>query len=329
MRVPEPQPPSGTSTPGPASSANSSLDATRTETLLTVLQVATLLAMAGSVATRLWQDHLWYGFVLVGVTVLVWTPEFRLRRVRIWWFTYVAGIFVYTLLRALADETVVPIQTHYVIWLDDRLPGMSPVRWLQNSRLDNNFPNFLDWAAIAVHWSFFIAPHAAAVAIFLFRRALFPAYAALLVLIMWVGLGLFFLLPTVPPWLAGQQGELEGVTRVMDATIRESLGDDNPAFPGGASTYDDFYAALGEPNSVAAMPSIHMAVTFAMYLWARRYAPKFAGPLLAYSVLMAVALAYLGEHYIADELAGVLVAVGAWAVIKRTRWAPPPQAARW
>jgi membrane-associated phospholipid phosphatase len=149
------------------------------------------------------------------------------------------------------------------------------------------------------------------------------------VLIMWIGLALFFLVPTVPPWLAAQQGELEGVTRVMDSTIRETLGDDDSGFPGGESTYDEFYAALGEPNSVAAMPSIHMAVTFAMYLWARRYARRLAMPLLLYTIVMGLALAYLGEHYIADEIAGIAVAVAAWALVLRTRWAPPPsQAAR-
>ena len=314
MRIPEPSPAAAPQSRAVAVPGYPGL-------FTTVLQVATLLAMAGTVATRVWQDHIWFGFVLVGITAAVWAPELRLRRERLWWFGYVCGIFVYTLLRALADETVIPIRTGYVIWLDDRWPGLSPVRWLQDNRLDWNLPEVVDYAAIAVHWSFFIAPHAAAVAIFLFRRALFPAYGLLVVLIMWVGLALFFLLPTVPPWLAAQQGELPGVTRVMDSTIRESLDD------GGQDTYDEFYAALGEPNSVAAMPSIHMAVTFAMYLWARRYAQRWAWPLLAYTVLMGLGLAYLGEHYIADELAGILVALAVWSVLVRTRWAPEPQAA--
>lgn len=284
-----------------------------------MFQVVTLLAMTATVATRVWQDHTWFGLLLVGLTASAWAPELRLRRERLWWFTYVAGIFVYTLLRAIADETVIPIRTEYVIWLDDRLPGMSPVRWLQDLRREHSFPDLVDYAAIGVHWSFFIAPHAAAAGIFLFRRAQFPAYALLVVLIMWAGLALFFILPTVPPWLAAQQGELPGVTRVMDSTISETAG---------ADAYDEFYAALGEPNSVAAMPSIHMAVTFAMYLWARRYAPRLAWPLLAYTVVMGLALAYLGEHYIADELAGLAVAAVVWAVVVRTRWAPEPQAAR-
>lgn len=289
-------------------------------------QSLALLAMTATVATRLWQDHIWFGFLLVGITLAVWAPEVRLRRERLWWFGYVAGIFIYTLLRAYADETFIETKTRYVIELDGWLPGQSPVRWLQEMRVRHSFPDWVDFMAIAVHWSFFITPHAGAVWAYFYRRAAFPAYAGLLVITMWLGLVLFFLVPTAPPWLAAQQGELPGVTRVMDSTIRETLGGPDGAFPGGAETYDDFYKALGEPNSVAAMPSIHMGVTLAMLLWAWRFARRFVWPLVAYCVVMALSLAYLGEHYVADEFGGVLVALGAWWIT--LRFVAPHQAAR-
>ena len=302
----------------------------RRERWLLGIQTATLVAMALSVATKVWQDHYWFGFVLVGTAAIAWAPEFRARRrERLGWFAYVAGIFVYTLLRALADETFVPIRTDYVIRLDHWFPGPSPVEWAQEARLEHGPSKVIDYVAILTHWSFFIVPHAGAVAVFWLRRTLFASYVALLVIIMWLGLALFFLLPTVPPWLAGEQGDLPGVTRVMDSTIRDSLGEGGE-LPAGESAYDEFYEALGEPNPVAAMPSIHMAVTFGMFLWALRYAGRFALPLLVYTVAMGVALIYLGEHYFADEVAGLLVAALAWVlVLKVTKFAPAPdQAAR-
>jgi membrane-associated phospholipid phosphatase len=124
---------------------------------------------------------------------------------------------------------------------------------------------------------------------------------------MWLGLVLFFLVPTAPPWFAGELGQLAGVRRIMDYVGGSIHG----------SAYSSLYAALGEPNSVAAMPSIHMAVTFAMYLWARRYLPRFAGWFLAYSGVMAVALVYLGEHYVSDLIVGIACAVAAWAFAVR------------
>lgn len=311
---------------GPAGSGGAFRGRTWREWTVLGAQSLALLAMTATVATRLWQDHIWFGFVLVGITLAVWAPELRLRRQRLWWFGYVAGIFIYTLLRAYADETFITTKTRYVIDLDGMLPGPSPVPWLQKMRVEHNFPDWVDYAGIAVHWSFFITPHAGAAWAYFYRRSAFPAYAALLVITMWLGLLLFFLIPTAPPWLAAQQGELHGVTRVMDATIRETLGGPDGSFPGGAETYDEFYKALGEPNSVAAMPSIHMGVTLAMLLWARRYAKRFTVPLVAYCAVMALSLAYLGEHYVSDEVGGATVALVAWWLT--LRFVAPSQAAR-
>ena len=267
---------------------------------LVVAQTILLLAMAATVVTKVWQDHMWVGFLLVGLTLAVWAPELRQARFRRWWFAYVAGIFLYTLLRSYADETLIPVRTVYVIDIDKFLFfGTDPVVWLQDRLFSPDRLTGLDFFAVQVHWSFFVAPHLAAVAIFLWRRELFPRYTVLVVGTMYLGLALFFLLPTTPPWLAAQAGQLPGVFRVMD-------------FVGGrvnSDTYKTFYAALGEPNSVAAMPSIHMGVTFAMYLWARDHYRRIAWGLLAYSTVMAFCLLYLAEHYVADLTVGILCAL--------------------
>ena len=288
------------------------------ERLLLGVQCFALLAMAASVATRVWQDHIWFGVVLIAFAVAVWAPEFTRRRDRLAWFFYVTGTFAYTLLRAVADETAIVVRTQYVINFDAALPGSSVVPLLQKWREAWEFHRLVDYFAIGTHWSYFILPHAAAVAIFIARRRAFPRYVGVMVLSVWLGLLLFFLVPTVPPWLAGEQGDLPGVVRVMDERVRGALeGKDAGA------TYDELYKGLGEPNSVAAMPSIHMAITFAMFLWSLRYARRFAPWLLAYAILMGFSLAYLGEHYLADELVGITVATVSWLVVLRLPFLRP------
>lgn len=280
------------------------------------IQTATLLLLASTVATRVWQQHMWVGFLLLGTAAAVWLPELRRPRARRWWFAYVGGIFAYTLLRAYADDTVFPVRTVYVIRVDQSMFwGHDPVVWLQQRLFSPNRTTVLDFMAVQVHWSFFIAPHLAALLIFARRRELFPRYAAVVVGTMYLGLVLFFVLPTTPPWLAAQTGNLPQVFRVMD-------------FVGGrvdASTYRTFYQSLAEPNSVAAMPSIHMGVTFAMYLWARSHYPRLAPWLLGYCLLMGVALIYLAEHYLVDLLAGMLCAMVCWMATRR--WVPAPEPA--
>jgi membrane-associated phospholipid phosphatase len=127
---------------------------------------------------------------------------------------------------------------------------------------------------------------------------------------------MFFLVPTTPPWLAARAGDLQAF-RIMD-------------FVGGkvnADTYRNLSTSLGEPNSVAAMPSIHMAVTFAMYLWSREHAPKAAPWLLAYTAVMGFSLVYLAEHYVLDLAVGVLIAYGCHVAVKKVTGEPARQSA--
>ncbi len=311
----------GTATqPAAAARFNAGIPESSGQRALLAVQTATLLAMAATVATKIWQDHTWFGFLLVGFALVAWAPEVRFRRERLWWFAFVAGIFAYTLLRSLADETAIPTRTNYPISFDRALfLGTDPIQWLQEKFFRVSDVRPLDVFSVAMHWSFFLAPYAMAVAVYWRERDAFPRYVGVIVGTMYLGLLLFFLLPTNPPWLAAQQGHLDGVYRVMD-------------FVGGSvdkDTYQSFYASLGEPNSVAAMPSIHEGVTFAMFLWARDHAKRLAPFLLIYAVVMGASLMYLGEHYLLDLIGGVVCALAAWWGVRR--WAPVPagtQAAR-
>lgn len=267
-----------------------------------IVQILLLLAMVGTVTTRFWQDHIWFGVALALGTVVVWVPEMRLRRARIWWFAYVAGTFIYTLLRAVADDTGIPIRTTYVIDFERFLfLGSDPVVALQRQFFSPPSLDAVDWLAVLTHWSFFIAPHALAVAVFIYRRDLFPRYALMVLATLYLALLLFFMIPTAPPWLAGATGALpaDGTFRIMQSAGRSI----DPA------TYDALYESLGEPNSVAAMPSLHLGLTFAMFLWARAHHPRLALPLLVYVLIMGLALVYLAEHYVLDLIVGAACAL--------------------
>lgn len=291
----------------PASAAPLALPAWVESRALLVAQSAILLLITATVATKYWSDHVWLGWLLIAIAAVVWLPEVRVARARRWWFVYVAGIFAYTILRSYADETAIPIRTTYAIRFDHWLPGPNLIPGLQERFFERTSIGWVDYAMVAVHWSFFLAPHLGAVLVFLFRRDLFARYVVLMVGIMYLGLALFFLLPTTPPWLAAQQGDLPGAFRVMDFVGGKVSGD----------SYQSFYASLGEPNSVAAVPSIHMAVTFALFLWAKDHARRWALPLLAYSLVMGFALVYLAEHYVFDELMGVACALAIYAIARR------------
>lgn len=241
------------------------------------------------------------------------------RRVRYLNLTvlYVFALFVYTILRSFADKTAIPIRTEYVIQLDRLLfLGHQPTQWLQARLFDPTRLRPLDWLTVQVHWSYFAVPHVAAALVFLRRRDLFPRFVALILGTFYVGLVIYFLVPTAPPWLAADRGLLPGVARVMD-------------FVGGQvdpSNYHRLYDALGVPNPTAAMPSLHMAVTFAVFLFARDLNRWLGRVALVYAVLMGFSLVYMGEHYATDVLVGVLIAYGVYRAVRHVSVpAPEPE----
>ena len=232
---------------------------------------------------------------------------------------YVSGLFTYTVLRGLADDTSIPVRALYVIEADRWLfLGRTPTEWLQARYFNPGKLRTLDWLTVQVHWSYFFVPHLAVLSMYIFRRDLFPRLVALLLGVFYGGLLVYYLAPTMPPWLAADRGLLPGVYRVMD-------------FVGGQVDSQDYarlYDALGVPNPVAAMPSLHMAVTTALVLFSRRLHWGLTLLLAGYAALMAFSLVYMGEHYATDVLAGALLALLVDALLQwRARRRERPAAA--
>jgi membrane-associated phospholipid phosphatase len=275
----------------------------RRELALRVIVVAGTLFLMAAIAYDMVSGR-WIGaagaHVAIGlVLVLAWMPAARRVQHLHLGLIYMFGLFLYTVLRSFADQTAIPIRTEYVIHIDRALFfGNHPTRWLQDRLFDPTQLRPLDWLTVQVHWSYFAVPHLAAALVWIFRRELFPRFVALVLGTFYAGLVMYFLLPTTPPWLAADYGALPGVTRVMD-------------FVGGQvdpENYGRLYDAIGVPNAVAAMPSLHMAVTFAVFLFARDINRWLGRLMLVYAVVMGFSLVYMGEHYVADVLAGALIA---------------------
>ena len=117
------------------------------------------------------------------------------------------------------------------------------------------------------------------------------------VTLLFVGLAGYVAYPTAPPWMASKE-----------ATRRRSPGSPAAAGPSSASHRQNM-VLLGMGNQVAAMPSLHTGIAALVAFWAvSRLRSPWRWLLLLYPVAMGVALCYFGEHYVVDEIAGVLVA---------------------
>ena len=218
---------------------------------------------------------------------------------------YLMAFGAFSQFRALAVHTGVPANFEYVTHLDRAVFGQIPSAWLQGHFYSLGSLNALDWSASAVYVSYFFAAHALAAWIWLRRRDQFPLYAGAVLLTYYLGLLIYFVVPTAPPWLAAQDGYIPTVHRVF----RDLAGQVRPG------SYDAGLTVAGV-NDVAAMPSLHMAITVvvAIALWSKGRLWRIVG--VAYVAAMGLALVYLGEHYVSDEVAGALLAIIAWRIAR-------------
>lgn len=223
------------------------------------------------------------------------------------WAAYVLGFVLFAQLRALADEMGFPVRWEYVVEMERTLfGGALPTVWLQERFFTPGTVHPWDAAGTAVYVSYFLVPHLFALALWRLRPALFRGYVAAALTAFYTGLLVCALVPTVPPWMASQAGAIPRVFTVVAGVLR---GWDADAFAYGHR--------VAGTNPVAAMPSLHTAITCVLAIGAWRLR-RWAGVLgWAYAAAMGATLVYAGEHYVVDVVTGVALAAAAWRVADR------------
>jgi membrane-associated phospholipid phosphatase len=148
-----------------------------------------------------------------------------------------------------------------------------------------------------VHWVWFFQPHAALVWILARDSDLFPRSARQMAAVYDLGCLVYFLVPTAPPWWAGENGYLDSDVRRVMVEVGEDVW--GPA-------WKPLYDALGG-NPWAAMPSLHFATSLqaAILLSESGRVPGAIG--WSYAATLGFALVYLCEHYVVDLTVGAAI----------------------
>ena len=244
---------------------------------------------------------------LIATLAVLVVPLSRARSLVTALAPYTAVWFIFTFLRSFADETRRAKTVHATASELERwiFNGELPTIWLQAEFYDPYNLHWWDFYLTFVHWSYFIIPHAVAAYLWWKRPARFWHYLRALSLLLTLGLALYFLLPSNPPWMAPDRfisGTVPYVERIMEPIAQQI----------GGGLYEAGYKVVGESNPIAAMPSIHMAVTFLLVMLAGDYGRPWRIAAWFYSVSMALALVYLGEHYVIDIIVGCLITAYSW-----------------
>jgi len=243
------------------------------------------------------------------------------------WLPLVGAAALFVALRGLAAGSPLPHQGASVARLETALfGGVSPVTWLQGRLYRPGEAGPLEYAATAVHASYFFAFVVVGLGIWLLRRERFAHYRLVLAATFALGLAGYVLLPTEPPWLGAREGFAPPAHRVIAETARGTRLSAGIVATGRAWQADP--DALGDPNPAAAMPSVHTAVTASLALVLARLHPLLGALGGLYLLAMGASLVYLGEHYVLDLLAGILCSLAALRLADRVTppWTPPSPA---
>ena len=279
-----------------------------------------VLALAGYTAA--------YGIPVQRELVIAWTcgalavasigrPPWEIVRLVLDWTPIVAVLAVYDFTRGAADS--VGIGAHFTTMIDfDEFLffGQTPTEWLQARLYEPDVVHWYDVAFTAVYTSYFIVPFATAGVLWARDRLAFLRFAKRLVTLAIAGLATYIAFPAAPPWMAGEEGLLDGIHRTTAKGWEVvDLG-----------TAAMFSHGQGAVNQVAAVPSLHSAFValVAFFLWGR-VRPWIRPLLLLYPLLMGLTLIATGEHYFFDVVLGwgyAAAVMAGWGLWERRRGGP-------
>jgi len=223
------------------------------------------------------------------------------------WFPLAILIFAYDSMRGIADNVGFPVHYQELI-IGERILflGNIPLYWLQDMFYTHGVVAFHDFIAFNLYFL-----HFTPTAIFLgFLWAkdekLFLGLRDSMVLVSYAALITFLLFPAAPPWLAAEKGYIPSLHK-----IRVEMGESY--YP---VTILTIYG-LVTSNPVAAMPSLHAAYPFLLFIFALKYWGRKGAVTILLPIGIGLSSVYLGEHYFIDILAGFLYAFIASVVIER------------
>jgi len=230
------------------------------------------------------------------------------------WVPFAAVLIAYDYSRGAADSIGFGVHYDPQINADKWLFfGHVPTVWLQDHllhvilRFDGKYHvvGTVQWwekLFTLIYVSHYLASFVLAGVLWVRSRKRFQAYARRFVTLSYAGFVTYALFPAAPPWLAAQHGELpRSVGRYGRGAEQMHLGFVRDVIDKGSDV----------SNVVAAIPSLHLGFATLVVITLWRSWPAWTRPLLvAYPLLMGLALVVTGEHYVIDLILGVVYALG-------------------
>jgi hypothetical protein len=240
---------------------------------------------------------------LAPVALCVAAPRTRARDLTICTLNMWAYLAAYEMPNDDPERLAARVRVRYPIAIDRAIGfGLPPTLRLQRAFSAPGTVNRFERVLVWCHWMWFMVPHGSVLYVLLRDGERFPSAAARMYAVFDLGAAFYWAIPTAPPWWAAQHGEL--VDRKPTQTRRMMI-EYGEQFWG--DRWSALYDVLGG-NPLAAMPSLHFATSLMAAHLLAEVGPAAGAVGWAYVTMLGLALVYLGEHYVADLLAGAALA---------------------
>ncbi len=229
------------------------------------------------------------------VVVLFWGGR-KLEFVKDW-LGFVSFFVLYEFLRGVVDGLSPFGETtyYYVYFAEKYIFPTLPTKFLQDTMSKSTLVNSI---ALTAYLSFFYYSFLAGFIIWIKNKGLFTLYTRNFLFLSYIGLVMFFLIPTAPPWYVNSHLVNLGITRfIYDGALFNNLR--------GLSLYRYFVGG----NLVAALPSLHVAwVAYTSLFIVRHYNNKIKLISLLLPLLVSFSVIINAEHWFLDALLGFVLA---------------------
>ena len=219
------------------------------------------------------------------------------------WLPFLFILISYDFLRSLAPILNPRVHFMEMINFDKLIFGVNPTIFLQ-SILYHGKISLIDYFSTFFYFLHFALPLGFAFTLWLKNRYFFKKFSISLLILSYSAFFTYVIFPASPPWLASQHEDLPGVVKILDTNLK--------SFPTRLqlpTIYETF-----NPNTTAAVPSLHAAYPFLVLLFAFKFYSKKALYFIPYVLGVWFSLVYLGEHYVFDIFTGVIYAVGSFYI---------------
>jgi membrane-associated phospholipid phosphatase len=217
------------------------------------------------------------------------------------WAPFVLLLVAYELMRDLASAVGMP--AHDLARLDRTLfDGYQPTLVLQAAigRLADA-DVFQDMGSV-VYATHFLLPIALGVWLWAEDRDAFRRFGLTLLVLCGLAFATYVIAPTTPPWLA----QPSVVRHLIEETIQRS----------GVPSSLVWLYSHHDYNLYAAFPSLHAGFPVVAAAAAWRQSRKAGIVLWVWALVVWVVVVYLGEHYVADVIGGIVYAVIAIVIVR-------------